>query len=562
MRKTGKIYIHFLFLMVLCIPADISFSQELKNINLKERFSVITDRSLYTADEYIYFTVCEASSSDIAEEGLSKVLYVDLISPDGQIVKSSKYPFHNRKTHSAIRIPAETPSGTWYLRVYSKWLRNYEVNDMSYASVKIVNPATLDHLPVDTKAGDDYVLSFEDKQDRIEGLTIFTDKDEYGKREEVSLILENLYGNSISEFSLSVVPAAAAMNQIKNIPNGTYIEKNPDFLPEIRELSLSGKVRNVNTGEFEPFAHVFLTLLDPERNFYPGITDSSGSFNFSLPPYTGKRDLFISVRGEQGDSLEVLVDNDFAAEHKPLPSTRLDLDSTEYALALEIIRNQQLKAQYYPDTFQYEEESRDEVPFYGEPARSVEISEYIDLPNLEEYFLELLPMVRVIRSQGRLAFRINGPQAEMNIYDPAVMVDGVAMHDNKAVLEIDPRRIRKIDVIDRPYLRGDVLFGGIISILSREDDFAGVDLPGSGLFLTYRFYEPGAENPQSFLPEEKNLPDPRNTLYWNPSLILKRGEEKQIKFRTSDNSGKYKIIVSGVNEEGKVVRNTSEFRVE
>ncbi len=554
-------YRFFSFCLMLSLFFLSAKSQRLHTIDLKEKFTVITDRSLYAAGEKIYFAVYETGLSDISGEGLSKVLYADLISPDGQIMKSAKFPILNRQVKSAIQIPSDIPSGTWYLRFYSRWLRNYRANDMSYVSVRIVNPSGSDHLSVDTTAGKEYNLYRQEDTEGIDGLTIHSDKRKYKKRENVILTLKNQNVDSLSEFTVKVAPAASLMPQLKNQPDESYIIKSPEFIPEVRELSLSGKVKNLVTGEFEAFAHVFLTLLDKERNFYPGITDSAGNFYFSLPAYTGSHDLFLSVRNTEGDSLSVLIDNDFATGHEPLPSPALELDSAEYELALQIIRNQQLKEQYYPDTSVHFQEGHNNVLFYGEPSRRIEITEYIDLPSLEEYFLELLPMVRIIRSDGTLAFRINGPQAEMNIYDPAVMIDGVVMHINEAVMAIDPQRIRQIDIINQPYLRGDIIFGGIISILSKDNDFAGVDLPGNGLFLTYRFYEPETGAPQAFIPHEKNLPDPRNTLYWNPGLTINQGEEKQLNFLTSDTPGRYIISVTGVKRDGEIVRNTSEITV-
>jgi hypothetical protein len=76
-------------------------------------------------------------------------------------------------------------------------------------------------------------------------------------------------------------------------------------------------------------------------------------------------------------------------------------------------------------------------------------------------------------------------------------------------------------------------------------------------YSSYRkFYNP------KYLPENNlaELPDFRTTLYWEPQAILK-GENVAFTFFTSDQTGKYQVVVEGISESGRICIGTAEFEV-
>jgi hypothetical protein len=61
---------------------------------------------------------------------------------------------------------------------------------------------------------------------------------------------------------------------------------------------------------------------------------------------------------------------------------------------------------------------------------------------------------------------------------------------------------------------------------------------------------------------KKNLPDTRNTLYWNPEIVLKPGRDVPLKFQTSDQRGEYSLVLTEIGEDGDVRRLVWDFLVE
>ncbi len=75
------------------------------------------------------------------------------------------------------------------------------------------------------------------------------------------------------------------------------------------------------------------------------------------------------------------------------------------------------------------------------------------------------------------------------------MIDGVAIFDVEAVLAVSPRLIDRVEIVNAPYIRGNVTFGGIISLISRNNDLGYIDLPSSGLLVNYRMLDlPGVDS--------------------------------------------------------------------
>jgi len=89
---------------------------------------------------------------------------------------------------------------------------------------------------------------------------------------------------------------------------------------------------------------------------------------------------------------------------------------------------------------------------------------------------------------------------------------------------------------------------GIISIYSKNKDFAGLDLNKNSMFFTYELFSDGNQGYDNSKPSENlRIPDRRNLLYWNPDIKLTSEKKSAISFYTSDSKGEYIIYIRGKN---------------
>jgi hypothetical protein len=148
----------------------------------------------------------------------------------------------------------------------------------------------------------------------------------------------------------------------------------------------------------------------------------------------------------------------------------------------------------------------------------------------------------------------------MAVRDPLVLIDWVAVDNPALVLAASPNAIERVEFINVPYVKGDITYGGVISIISKRGDFAGIDLPSSGIFLNYHFR---ADSCACSIQDavSTSFPDTRNTLYWEPDLHVEQDLPVTFSFLAPETPGQYVIDVSGFDVTGKYITSSHAFQV-
>ncbi len=535
-------------------PVDISIA------NLR----ILTDRSNYIAGEDINFRVFNLGPESLQELNWSNVFYLELISPWGFSHAHAKIPIDSKGASGTLQVPGDLPSGTYYLKGYTRWMRNYGPITYTYLSVEIVNPYIRTVLPVDTASNFNVPLIKHKIGRKSTDLIQVHLKGGYATRSTVRLNLNADQNDLPIDCSITVIRKGVLEKQWESGPASGAITRNGiEQIPETRGVSLSGKVEYAGSGLQAPYAVVYISLMGYEREFYCNYADSAGRFYFAFPDKYGERDLFISASYPDPTGLELFIDQDFCTESISLPSYPLDIDQASIEMMSAMSENAQIMDQYYSgqtrsnDTGSFPREF-----FYGHPSSIIRFDDFIRLPTMEEYFSEVTPQVSLRRVNRKMKFRVFGDHPDLEIYAPLVMIDGVAFIDVESVLAISPRNVDRIEIVDAPYIRGNVTFGGIINIISRNDDLGLIDLPDSGLLLNYQMYDQNLQNDQIYEPADKRLPDVRNTLYWNPHLELTTDEKRMISFQTSDLKGEYQVFIRGYDSLGEYFEKAIPFRVD
>jgi hypothetical protein len=527
-----------------------------------ESFAICSDRGVYIAGEWIRFRVFHTNGVPFRETGWSAVYYVELISPDGTSVSQVKLPLDASGASGAIRSTADLPSGTYYLKGYTRWMRNAGPSAYRYLSVEIINPYRKEVLGVDTISGSGVSLhppaacaSTGLQALRVSGSD---GEGETGKVLELSFsAMDSLNG------CISVVRKGAMEGQLVNQPDQPVsIPLKGRFLPETDGITLTGTVVS-REGSPSAFAVVYLSSLGDGNEFYANYSDSAGRFYFALPEGAGKTEYFISASQQGMEGLDLRVDQDFCTEPFPLPSFPLHFPGEQPSLLQTLSINAQIRSQY-----QMEGEIPYPVPeppgsyFYGTPGVVIRFDDFIQLPGLEEYFTEVIPQVSLVRREGTRTMRVRGPHPDLQFFDPLLMVDGVAVFDVESVLSISPRYVERVEIVTAPYVRGNVTFGGIVHLITRDGNMGYMDLPSSGLLLGYQRFGGQAPEDPGQDPAEPGIPDVRNTVYWQPSVWVLPGQPLEISFRTPAEEGVYEVWFRGIDLRGNCIGDRMEFTVE
>jgi hypothetical protein len=94
-------------------------------------------------------------------------------------------------------------------------------------------------------------------------------------------------------------------------------------------------------------------------------------------------------------------------------------------------------------------------------------------------------------------------------------------------------------------------------VITRSADFSCVSLPDYMIRIPYRVIDPvrAFVSPDYSSTDTKitHIPDYRNTLYWNPSVMTDKDGRAVIEFWSSDNKADYLINIEGIAENGKMI---------
>lgn len=530
--------------------------------NPSERVILITDRSLYITGERVYFSAYLLRGHLAGDEKVSIVLYSEIITPDGKSIQKGKFPVEDQKSTGYLDIPAEVITGVYYLRAYTRIMRNQGPGAYSYLRIRIINPYKTEVLGGDdtaTSGSSQTFNSIGSEQTPNSPVTIKLKpvNNSYSTGEMISLLAETSSSDSsLLMVNVAVIPkyTYSRIPTVPSISNANLVTS--DMCMENRGLSISGVLKESENGQPVIGRRINLSVIGNGKDFMAMDSDHEGRFYFTLPALTGWRDLYLGTTGAGTRQARVFADNDFCSLPVKLPVPVFNLSVEERRVAVSMARNARVKTEFSDSTIR--EIPLAGTPFYGTPDQILVLSKFVELPTLEEYFNELTGLVKVRTSAGRKYFKVTGIQPEMAIYEPLVLIDHVAVDDFEELLSAPPSLIDRIEMFNQPYLKGDILYGGIVSIISKSGDFAGIDLPASGTFINYRFFNE-MEN-EDFRPDTES-PDARNTVYFGILSRSVKGEYIPFAISTPSTKGSYLLIVTTVDKDGNVEENSREILV-
>ncbi|MDY0302632.1 MAG: hypothetical protein RBR98_02475 [Candidatus Moranbacteria bacterium] len=515
------------------------------SVSTNDKVFLFTDRNLYVVGEPILFSSFIENESGIR----SSVLYVEIISHDGISLLSEKFRINEKKTNGSLIVSKEFPTGKYFIKAYTKWMRNFGPDFYSYTPVKLINPS---REIAESRANVPNGLGVKFRDIEIKNNCLSSDKESYKPRETATLsFLEENDESDLTWACLSIVPCATISNSYSTIITNTKDDYQLVYPPEEQGISISGKVVTPTTDELLPHALVNISILGPYPDFIPVRTNYSGQFNLNLPNINGNYDLYIGL--DLDSHGKIIVDNDFCTRSIDFNHSGLGLSQKEHNAAQNILNNIEISKQF-PLPFLSEQIQNpfiNQEPFYGTPDMVFEFSKYIDLLSLKEYFYELLP-IYVKEKKGSVSFGFYENFPEFKIFDPLLMVDNIVLTDASRVLAADPKLLSRIEIISKPYYKGNMVYGGVVSFFSKKGDFAGIELPSSDIFLNYKFFQ---DKPRVYPPMQVNkcLPDTRTTILWNPDFHPEVEGPTVVSFQTPDTKGEYDILLRGVTSRGNVV---------
>ncbi len=174
-----KITIYSLYKSVVLIFVGLSllsFQQDKAKLDFFESIYAHTDRPMYFPGETIWFKAYVVNESKTISP-ISEMMYVDLISPKGSVVKTMRLGVLNGYSYGNIEIKKDWVGGQYTLKMYTNWMRNFGESHFFTKNLtvqKVVQPNLLMTLKYEKEAygpGGNVVANFEVKNLKNEPLT-------------------------------------------------------------------------------------------------------------------------------------------------------------------------------------------------------------------------------------------------------------------------------------------------------------------------------------------------------------------------------------------------------
>ena len=161
----------------------------------RESYFVETDKHLYASGETVYFRIFNLSHPLLKNNNWSTVFYLEVINARNVPVAQGKYPIDQAGSIGSLILPDTLSSGNYYIRGYTRWMRNFPASGYVYVPMAIVNPERLnleelDYLTRIERGGN---LTGRERERLKEhrsdpaGIDCEPDRQSYAKREKVTV---------------------------------------------------------------------------------------------------------------------------------------------------------------------------------------------------------------------------------------------------------------------------------------------------------------------------------------------------------------------------------------
>ncbi|HMH22110.1 MAG TPA: hypothetical protein VK563_10050 [Puia sp.] len=342
-----------------------------------------------------------------------------------------------------------------------------------------------------------------------------------------------------------------------------------EFLPEYAGQVVTGVLTDKRSGLPVQNIPAYLSVPGQQFRLSNSVSNKRGQVRFIIADLYGPHEIVMQAGGA-GDSLYAI---DIASPYSDQFSKRKLPDfllpqKWQDALVFRSIGAQTQNA-YQPDKKQrfYSPSIPDTTAFYGTPDKKYFLDEYVRFTTMEEVMREYVKEVRVRNNKGKFEYAVRSDQSTEFFFDagPLILFDGVPISDATRIIQFDPLKIKKVEVMTKRYCFGPSVNDGIVSYTTYQGDLAGLPLDPGAFILEYQgsqlqreFYTPIYDNVQQSL---TRIPDLRNLLYWSPDVLTDEKGKKQLHFYTSDLPGNYAVVIQGISPDGQPARITSTILV-
>ncbi|MBE9465297.1 hypothetical protein IEE83_25740 [Dyadobacter sp. UP-52] len=339
-------------------------------------------------------------------------------------------------------------------------------------------------------------------------------------------------------------------------------------LPEFDGHFIYGKVFNTISNEPASGINTYLAAPDFPARLYFSQSDATGAIRFEVKEFFGPKEITIQTNLSLDSTYRFEMANPFSKQPLKVGLKSFFFDKKLENQLLRRTVNMQTGNSFLPKIYKENKYVfSDSIAFFGAPDEKYFLDDFTRFPTMEEVMREYVRGVMVRRRQKEFHFRMVDklfPQTIFNT-DPLILLDGIPVFNTDKIMAFDPLKVKKIELMNAHYYLGWGDFTGIVSLSTYRGDLAGFEmdprvlvLPYEGAQIKREFYEPKYDTQVKL---QSRVPDFRNLLHWAPDIDTDVQGKAQLSFYTSDQPGRYRVIIQGITKTGLAGSKTFSFEV-
>jgi hypothetical protein len=329
------------------------------------------------------------------------------------------------------------------------------------------------------------------------------------------------------------------------------------YLPEIEGPIIHANIFNKNNNLPAKQVLTYFTVPGDPFYFASSKSNDNGELLFNLKSDLGANEGIIQAQPKSGSAYKISIvepyESRFSQRYKIpfLISKQYKSDLLKRSIASQVENIYEKVA----DDYQTKLDLPDTLAFFGKPSSTYYLDAYTRFTSMEELTQEYVKEVK-LRKKGN-DYSVVLWNNKYNIFNqsaPFMMIDGVPIFNTNKLINFDPLKIKKIDILTQSNLTGSMFNNGVINYTTYNGDLANFPIDENALVMEYigaqatkQFYSPSYPTIQS---KNSSMPDLRTVLHWEPNIDVNNMEEKQISFYSADIRGKYAIVVQGLSYDG------------
>ncbi|MBO9563739.1 MAG: TonB-dependent receptor plug domain-containing protein [Niastella sp.] len=166
MQRTINTYTLLLIIVCMSLLSPASFAQVSDYAATKEKVYLHTNHVFFKQGEHVFFKIYVVEANSQKPSMVSKVVYVDVIDPSGNVLQKMSYQVEHGYAEGSWDFREEAKGGVYKFRAYTTWMRNEQEASFITKEVtlqKVIAPRILLKLDIPGKgfgAGDEVMADF------------------------------------------------------------------------------------------------------------------------------------------------------------------------------------------------------------------------------------------------------------------------------------------------------------------------------------------------------------------------------------------------------------------